>query len=296
MVYDPIRDCEVPSPATTSHADPWRSDHGHTPSSLGRDTHSQGNERFPPPPPAFSHAQGDRSPTSSSSGNTPHFRSVSGGGGGSSGLRGLLNNSEEDGLDAPNSRRSSAQDARSSFSSIPEDGSAYQQQQQQHQSQRQHPQNQHQSYQQPQTHLPHRGSASAPAIRQLLNSEEAPPLSKSSSASSLGASAHQSPAMRTHQLDPDGFLAPSTPASAYPRNSRSPHPFIPSGMSPGYPTTPLPADWQGSYQAQHDAYQTPLHSSHQSHSESSRSKNTQPTPQDQVEYHRMTPQLSLIHI
>lgn len=166
----------------------------------------------------------------------------------SGGLRGLLND------EAPGSRRSSS--AQGSVSSAAEDGYAYP-----------------------------RGSASAPGVRQLLH-EEAPPISNSSSASSINTSM-QSPGTRTHQLDPDGFLAPSTPASAYPRSSRSPHPAMGiSGISPGYPTTPLPAEGYNMY---HDTHVTP-----QYNSEVGRSRGFPPTPQEYFDPSRVTPQSHML--
>lgn len=92
MVYDPIRDCEVPSPAGATapgSASGWRE--GRTPGSEGGENYHYQQQGYPPPPPAFT--PGQRSPGT--------HRSLSGG------LRGLLN--EDD------SRRSS--DQRSSISS-----------------------------------------------------------------------------------------------------------------------------------------------------------------------------------
>ena len=95
MPYDPIRDCEVPSPAAAAApiiSAGWRE--GRTPGSEGGTNyhhHQQQQQGYPPPPPAFT--PGQRSPGPS--------RSFSGG------LRGLLNEDE--------SRRSS--DHRSSISS-----------------------------------------------------------------------------------------------------------------------------------------------------------------------------------
>lgn len=119
----------------------------------------------------------------------------------SGGLRGLLND------DGPERRRSSG---RESFSSA--------------------------GYEEPGPPLPRS------RINHLVY-ESAPPLSQSSSHSSMGQSAyshhsHQSPVSKPYSLlDHDGFLAPATPASAYPRASRSPY----SLNSPsGYSHAPLP--------------------------------------------------------
>lgn len=179
MVYDPIRDCEVPSPAASIHnSSPWAD----TPHTDPRSTPTSGY------PPHFHHDR--RSPVPA-----PLHRSVSGG------LRGLLNDEGGD------TRIASGRDSLSSIG--PEDSG----------------------------HLPPRGR-----INNLLN-ESAPPLSQSSSQSSMGHSAysqqsHQSPISKPYSLlDHDGFLAPVTPASAYPRASRSPY----SLNSPsGYPHQPLP--------------------------------------------------------
>lgn len=179
MVYDPIRDCEVPSPAASIHnPSPWAD----TPQTDPRGTPTSGY------PPHFQHD--GRSPAP-----VPLHRTVSGG------LRGLLND------DGPDTRRSSGRD---SMSSIGHDDNFPQ---------------------------PHRGR-----INNLLH-ESATPLSQSSSHSSMGQSAysqhsHHSPVSKPYSLlDHDGFLAPVTPASAFPRASRSPY----SLNSPsGYPHAPLP--------------------------------------------------------
>lgn len=180
MVYDPIRDCEVPSPATAPDA--WRSystptsDHG---SAYRESRISSG----PIQPPAFNYDM--RSPSA-----PPIHRSTSGG------LRGLLN---EGGME--DARRGSGE--RSSISSIPEEDA--------------------------------RGR---PSINQILNQTPTNPIVKSNSGSSLAHSSSpsksmSSPGPRQHHLDPAGFLTPATPASAYPRNSRSPHP--PPAYNVGYP-------------------------------------------------------------
>ena len=191
MVYDPVRDCDVPSPAASMHnPSPWAdmtpgSDVRHTPSAY---------------PPQF---QPDRQGERYSPGpqQTPGNlnRSVSGG------LRGLLNDDE------PGSRRSSGRDSFSSagYEETPQPP--------------------------PRSRLTH------------LVHENATPLSQSSSHSSMGQSAisqhsHHSPVKPYSLLDHDGFLAPVTPASAYPRPSRSPY----SLNSPsGYPHAPLPQVEQG---------------------------------------------------
>ena len=160
MVYDPIRDCEVPSPAASlQNPSPWAD-------------HTPGSERLGASasfPPGF---RDSRSPGV--------FRSSSGG------IRNLMNE-ENSGQD---SRPSSVH---GSFSSVgPED------------------------------HPPPRNRG----INSLLN-ESAPPISQSSSASSLAYTthSHHSPGPKPYSLlDHDGFLAPTTPASGFGRSSKSPYP------------------------------------------------------------------------
>ncbi|WWC87787.1 uncharacterized protein L201_002679 [Kwoniella dendrophila CBS 6074] len=199
MVYDPIRDCEVPSPSVVKN-DPFKYP---TPStaygggilnndrdevySNGRPSLStQHSLSYSPPPPA---------------------------GSGSSSLRGLLNDGP-----MPESRRGS--DRTASVSSIPEENDEL--------------------------------SGSRTHINRLLNNTSTTqPISKTNSNSSLPRSSpsNPSPGSRQHMLDPNGFLTPATPASAYPRSrsttSRSPHPQ----MSPPKITTHLP---QQHHQLIHD--------------------------------------------
>ncbi|WWC68714.1 uncharacterized protein I206_102648 [Kwoniella pini CBS 10737] len=186
MVYDPIRDCEVPSPSVVK-GDPFKYP---TPpiagydrddvSSNGRPSLSQQHSLSYSPPPGGSIGSGP----------------------GPSSLRGLLNDGPP-----PESRRGSERTA--SVSSIPEEGE---------------------------------DSGSRTHINRLLNNTSTQPISKTNSNSSLPRSSpsNQSPGSRQHMLDPNGFLTPATPASAYPRSrsatSKSPHP----GMSPQKPTVPLP--------------------------------------------------------
>ncbi|WWC97059.1 hypothetical protein V866_003936 [Kwoniella sp. B9012] len=125
---------------------------------------------------------------------------------GPSNLRGLLN-------DAPMSESRRGSDRTASISSMPEEGDE--------------------------------GSGSSrPHIHRLLNNTSTQPISKTNSNSSLPRSSpsNPSPGSRPHMLDPNGFLTPATPASAYPRSrsttSRSPHP--PTQMSPQRASVPLP--------------------------------------------------------
>ncbi|WVR03912.1 hypothetical protein IAU60_000911 [Kwoniella sp. DSM 27419] len=167
MVYDPIRDCDVPSSSpTVAERDPWRNatpvrggayEHERTPD--GRPMHPHQSASYSPPPP------------------------------GSGGLRGLLN-------ETPSlSRRGS--DRTASVSSLPEE--------------------------------PDEPFGRAPVAR-LLSSASTQLVAKSNSNASLPRSSpsNPSPGSRHHLLDPNGFLTPATPASAYPRSrsgaSRSPHP------------------------------------------------------------------------
>ncbi|KAL1410321.1 mRNA cap guanine-N7 methyltransferase [Vanrija albida] len=90
MVYDPVRDCDIPSPAVSSRPPIWGSDPPNA-----------------PPPPAFH----DRSSISSTPSNRPNSR------GGPGSLRGLLN----DDAPSPTSRRGSEV----TVSSIPDDDRDY---------------------------------------------------------------------------------------------------------------------------------------------------------------------------
>ena len=93
MVYDPIRDCDVPSPATSMHnPSPWNDV---TPGSEARHTPSAY-------PPNFQHDRHDRHSPGALQTPGNLSRSMSGG------LRGLLND------DGPESRRSSGRDSFSS--------------------------------------------------------------------------------------------------------------------------------------------------------------------------------------
>jgi mRNA (guanine-N7-)-methyltransferase len=88
----------------------------------------------------------------------------------------------------------------------------------------------------PEDHPPPRNRG----INSLLN-EGAPPISQSSSASSIAytAHSHHSPGPRPYSLlDHDGFLAPKTPASGFARSSKSPYPV----NSPALPIHSLPHD------------------------------------------------------
>ncbi|WVQ64811.1 uncharacterized protein L199_002980 [Kwoniella botswanensis] len=191
MVYDPIRDCEVPSPSVVKN-DPFKyptppsgygggydRDRDEVVSNGGRPSLTQHSSSYSPPPPA---------------------------GPGPSNLRGLLN-------DGPTSESRRGSDRTASISSMPEEGDE--------------------------------GSGSSrPHIHRLLNNTSTQPVSKTNSNSSLPRSSpsNPSPGSRSHMLDPNGFLTPATPASAYPRSrsttSRSPHP--PTQMSPQRASVPLP--------------------------------------------------------
>ncbi|WVW80041.1 hypothetical protein I302_102014 [Kwoniella bestiolae CBS 10118] len=190
MVYDPIRDCEVPSPSVVKNdpfkyptppsaygGGPYDRDRDEVTSNGGRPSLTQHSSSYSPPPPA---------------------------GPGPSSLRGLLNDAP-----APVSRRGSERTP--SVSSIPEEGDE---------------------------------GSSRPHIHRLLNNSSTQPISKTNSNSSLPRSSpsNPSPGSRSHMLDPNGFLTPATPASAYPRSrsttSRSPHP--PTQMSPQRASVPLP--------------------------------------------------------
>lgn len=210
MPYDPIRDCDVPSPATsTGPGSAWRE--GRTPGSEGPHSHQypphpshQPQQPYGhPPPPAFHN--GHRSPGPS--------RSVSGGG-----LRGLLN--EDD------SRRSS--DQRSSISSAAT-GTVDDQ------------------YPTPATATASGTGEPRQSINHILNmTPNAQPISKSNSASSITHSSspsNASPGTRHHNLDPNGFLTPATPANPGVRTSRSPHPMSMDQISPGAGYYTLPQEY-----------------------------------------------------
>lgn len=190
MVYDPIRDCDVPSPAASlQNPSPWADV-------------TPGSERLSAStsyPPGF---RDSRSPGV--------FRSSSGG------IRNLIND-EGTGQD---SRPSSVH---GSFSSVgPED------------------------------HPPPRNRG----INSLLN-EGAPPISQSSSASSMAYTthSHHSPGPKPYSLlDHDGFLAPTTPASGFARSSRSPYPHhspapgmmnLPHEITPNTYRSPHPYGYEG---------------------------------------------------
>ncbi|WVF66975.1 hypothetical protein IAT40_001718 [Kwoniella sp. CBS 6097] len=229
MVYDPIRDCDVPSPSVNKR-DPFSyPDTQQTPSRTadvyGRDEYRRdeyrererdregGSDGFSEGRPSYpSHSVSYSPPPGGSS-----SASISGSGPGPSGLRGLLNDVSSD------SRRGSERTASvSSMAEEIEEGGA---------------------------------GGSRPHIHRLLNtaSASAQPLSisKSNSNSSLPRSSpsNASPGSRQQHLDPNGFLTPATPASAYPRSSRSaasrsphPHPQPHSHIqiSPQKGAVPLP--------------------------------------------------------
>ncbi|OCF58016.1 hypothetical protein L486_04043 [Kwoniella mangroviensis CBS 10435] len=191
MVYDPIRDCEVPSPSVVRN-DPFKyptppsgygggydRDRDEVMSNGGRPSLTQHSSSYSPPPPS---------------------------GPGPSNLRGLLN-------DGPTSESRRGSDRTASISSMPEEGDEG-------------------------------AGSSRHHIHRLLNNTSTQPISKTNSNSSLPRSSpsNPSPGSRSHMLDPNGFLTPATPASAYPRSrsttSRSPHP--PTQMSPQRASVPLP--------------------------------------------------------
>lgn len=265
MVYDPIRDREVPSPASHGpQSAGWRGEGIFTPGSE-YDPSTNGTRGHYGPPPAFaSHRHGSRSPSAASQ----QSRSLSGGG-----LRGLLNE------DMGYNRRTSSEN-RSSISSTPDD--VYEQQQHQYyqaqaqqaralafaQAQAQaeaeaHAQAMaHQHHQQLQQS--HSQSSSRGSIHGLLNNQStAPPISKSNSASSLARSSspsNASPGGRQHHLRPDGFFTPGPSSSAAYRNGRSPYPVAEGlAFSPGSSHQPLSYN-DGQYSAeQHHAEQPARH-------------------------------------
>jgi mRNA (guanine-N7-)-methyltransferase len=167
MVYDPIRDCDVPSPAASlQNPSPWAD-------------HTPGSDRLSASvtyPPGFQNDR--RSPGI--------FRTASGG------MRNMLNEEGGAGRDSRNGSFSSAG---------------------------------------PEDHLPpprNRG------INSLLNEGIAPPISQTSSASSISHTAlsYHSPGPKPYSLlDHDGFLAPTTPASGFARSSRSPYPAASPALS-----------------------------------------------------------------
>ncbi|KAK8861479.1 hypothetical protein IAR55_002300 [Kwoniella newhampshirensis] len=190
MVYDPIRDCEVPTPTTTNNNDHWR----YPSAQSSPSNHHNPQPEYPPRPPSYSSNSFSPPPP-------PPPPSVPG----PSNLRGLLN-------DAPLDRRQGS-DRTASISSIPEeveDGYGNGQ----------------------------RGTR----LRNILNETPSQPISKSNSNSSLPRSSpsNPSPGSRQRLLDPNGFLTPATPTSAYPYSrstaSRSPHPQY----SPQKQNVPLP--------------------------------------------------------
>lgn len=190
MVYDPIRDCDIPSPATSlQNPSPWAD----TPNS-DRLTASVTY------PPGF---QND--------GRSPGVHRSSSGG-----FRGLLNDEGGD---------SRASSLRGSFSSAG-----------------------------------HEEVVPQPRGRNLhhLMGDAAPPISQSSSHSSMAYTthSHQSPGPKPYSLlDHDGFLAPATPASGYRTSSRSPYPV----NSPANTSLPLPLPHE-----QNNAYRSPYPYLHES--------------------------------
>lgn len=240
MVYDPIRDCEVPSPAVehSAHNEPWRAEL-QTPGSSFSDGRSRASgsrsvdggreangasypnsNRTPAaaPPPAW----GDSRESRGSPSRPNPSRSISGG------LRGLLNDEDQD-----ERRRSSSRTEAAWSSSDLDDG----------------------MHDQPQTSI-HKllNLSSSFTSHQDRSPPGGAPISKSNSASSFHSasppSRHISPGQRAHHLDQGGFLTPATPvhhqtptphSNPHRRSSRSPHPST-SSISPGFANASLPLD------------------------------------------------------